>query len=144
LLLCFWTPLRSHGLSICRYRYEKAGINSFEIPDQYETLIETHLHKQIRKPLLEHLADEAKGAGLRRRLKGSSYRGLEAFDVEYARVFLGPQTGHWGHQGCPSSLGREGLRLSPRLWPQRWAQVIYEKIGDAQRARTTRWQAEDL
>ena len=71
----------------------RAAFHAFEAPDQFETLLETHLRRLIRDRLPEHLEDGGDAAAASpvpiSWHKGSPFRGLEAFDYEHAPVFFG-------------------------------------------------------
>jgi hypothetical protein len=66
-----------------------AAFHTFESPGQFEDLLEIHLRKLILGRLPERLAGDPEEAVLVRWHKGSPYRGLQAFDEEYAPVFFG-------------------------------------------------------
>ena len=66
----------------------KAAFQAFNTPDEFETLLETHLRKLIAERLPEHVAggDEVGAVTWH---AGSPFRGLEEFDYEHAPVFFG-------------------------------------------------------
>jgi WD40 repeat protein len=65
----------------------KAAFHPFASPDEFEKLLETHLRKLIR----ERIEDPVDPGDWKiwPPGKGSPYRGLEAFEAEYAPVFFG-------------------------------------------------------
>jgi tetratricopeptide (TPR) repeat protein len=65
------------------------AFHTFDSPDKFETLLETHLRKLIQERLPERQAEMAEGPVVTQWLKGSPFRGLFAFDVEHAPVFFG-------------------------------------------------------
>ena len=67
----------------------KAAFHAFETADEFEHLIETHLHKLLTEHLPEHLTGAEGGTARVSWHAGSPFRGLEAFDVEHAPVFFG-------------------------------------------------------
>jgi WD40 repeat protein len=72
----------------------KAAFHTFETPDAFERLLETHLAKLIAERLPEQATAAAAGEGASaaqavRWHAGSPYRGLEPFRHEHAPVFFG-------------------------------------------------------
>jgi energy-coupling factor transporter ATP-binding protein EcfA2 len=65
------------------------AFHTFDSPDKFETLLETHLRKLIRERLPQHLSEPGGEAIPIQWLKGSPFRGLEAFDIAHAPVFFG-------------------------------------------------------
>ncbi|MCA9736654.1 MAG: tetratricopeptide repeat protein [Gemmatimonadota bacterium] len=65
----------------------RGAFHSFDRPEQFEALLETHLRKVVERRLpTRSIRPEPVGA---RWTKGSPFRGLQAFDVEHADVFFG-------------------------------------------------------
>lgn len=64
------------------------AFHTFEGPDEFEELLETHLRKLLDKVAPRRPAAEPEAA-TERWTGGSPYRGLRAFDFEHAPVFFG-------------------------------------------------------
>ena len=67
----------------------RLAFHTFEAPDTFETLLETHLRKLIQQRLPTHFVEQDDAAVPIRWHEGSPFRGLEVFDIEHAPVFFG-------------------------------------------------------
>ncbi|MDX1934065.1 MAG: AAA family ATPase [Capsulimonadales bacterium] len=67
----------------------RAAFHTFDAPDAFETVLESHLRRLIREKLPTHLSVDGEGPTPILWYKGSPFRGLEAFDPEHAPVFFG-------------------------------------------------------
>ncbi len=65
----------------------KAASLTFQTPDEFEEMLETHLRALLRQHL-DLPEDEVVRAGIRWH-QGTPYRGLESFEIEHAPIFFG-------------------------------------------------------
>ncbi|MEZ4414228.1 MAG: tetratricopeptide repeat protein [Gemmatimonadota bacterium] len=65
----------------------RGAFHAFERPEEFESLLETHLRKLVERqlPPVERPLEAVRA----RWTQGSPFRGLQAFDVEHADVFFG-------------------------------------------------------
>lgn len=64
-----------------------AAFHAFEAPSDFETLLETHLHRLIDTHIPSSLSSSSEARAVWK--SGSPFRGLEAFQFEHAPVFFG-------------------------------------------------------
>ncbi|MBT8097378.1 MAG: ATP-binding protein [Woeseia sp.] len=65
----------------------KAAFHSFEAPNDFENVLENHLHRLIDRQIPSSVSSTAEARAVWK--KGSPFRGLEAFEFEHAPVFFG-------------------------------------------------------
>jgi tetratricopeptide (TPR) repeat protein len=64
-----------------------AAFHGYESPGDFESLLETHLHRLIERSIPRSGTATAEARAVWK--KGSPFRGLEAFEFEHAQVFFG-------------------------------------------------------
>lgn len=65
----------------------KAAFHPFELPSEFEQILERHLRKMVVRALPDTARNEVTAAAVWK--KGSPFRGLQSFDYEHAPIFFG-------------------------------------------------------